>query len=125
MEEKESEKTTLHDITDNIKDYAETRYELLTLKTADKVSKIGSSLGMALVLALLTVFFLMFLSIALGIYLSIQLDSYIYGFLTLSAIYLILLILFYAVRKSVIINPIRNLLIREMFEDKVFEDKEI
>ena len=125
MEERESEKTTLHDITDNIKDYAETRYELLSLKTADKVSKIGSSLGMALVLALLSVFFLMFLSVALGLYLSYQLDSYIFGFLTLSGIYLVLLILFYAVRKSAIINPIRNMLIREMFEDKVFEDKEI
>ncbi len=119
------ERTTLHDIGDNIKDYVETRYELLSLKSADKVSKIGSSLGMALVLALLTVFFLMFISIAGGIYLSTLLDSYILGFLTLAGIYLFLLILCYALRKSILINPIRNMLIREMFEDKVFEDKEI
>ena len=119
------ERTTLHDIGDEIKDYVETRYELLSLKSADKVSKIGSSLGMALVIALFTVFFLMFLSIAGGIYLSIILDSYMYGFLTLSAFYFVLIIVFYTARKSLIVNPIRNLLIREMFEDKVFEDKEI
>ena len=119
------ERTTLHDIGDEIKDYVETRYELLSLKSADKVSKIGSSLGMALVIALFTVFFLMFLSIAGGIYLSLILDSYIYGFLTLSAFYFVLIIVFYTARKSLIVNPIRNLLIREMFEDKVFEDKEI
>ncbi|MDD2984278.1 MAG: phage holin family protein [Crocinitomicaceae bacterium] len=121
----DTERTTLHDITDNIKEYVETRYELLSLKSADKVSKIGSSLGMALVLALLTVFFLMFLSIAGGIYLSILLDSFILGFLSLAGFYLILILIFYSVRKNLIINPIRNLLIREMFEDKVFEDKEI
>lgn len=121
----DTERTTLHDITDNIKEYVETRYELLSLKSADKVSKIGSSLGMALVLALLTVFFLMFLSIAGGIYLSILLDSFILGFLSLAGFYLILILVFYSVRKNLIINPIRNLLIREMFEDKVFEDKEI
>lgn len=121
----DTERTTLHDITDNIKEYVETRYELLSLKSADKVSKIGSSLGMALVIALLSVFFLMFLSIAGGIYLSILLDSFILGFLSLAGFYFILIIIFYIIRKNAIINPIRNLLIREMFEDKVFEDKEI
>ena len=125
MENTERERTTLHDISDNIKEYIETRYELLSLKSADKVSKIGSSLGMALVIALLTVFFLMFLSIAGGIFLSMLLDSYIYGFLCLSLFYLILIVIVYTARKSLIINPIRNLLIREIFEDKVFEDKEI
>ncbi len=123
MEEREKEKTSLHDLGENIKEYIETRYELLSLKSVDKVSKIGSSLGMALIIALLTIFFLLFLSIAGGIYLSILLESYILGFLSLAGIYLALILFFYSVRKSVIINPIRNLLIREMLEDKRFGDK--
>ena len=112
------ENTPLEDIGDKIKEYANTRYELIRLKAAEKVANIGSSIGMALVIALFLVFFLMFISVAGGIYLSILLESYIYGFLALGGIYLVLLLIFYIGRRSLIVNPLRNILIREMFEEK-------
>lgn len=112
------ENTRLEDIGDKIKDYVETRYELLTLKSAEKVSNIGSSIGMAVVIGIVSVFFLLFLSVAGGYYLSALLESYTYGFLVLAGIYLFLLIVLFLTRDSLIIKPIKNLLVREIFEDK-------
>ena len=112
------ENTRLEDIGDKIKSYVDTRYELLTLKSAEKISNIGSSIGMAVVIGLVSVFFLLFLSLAAGFYLSMLLESYTYGFLVLSAIYLVLFVVLFAARQGLIINPVRNLLIREIFEEK-------
>jgi hypothetical protein len=112
------ENTPLEDIGDKLKTYVDTRFELVTLKGAEKISNIGSSIGMALSVGLLFVFFLLFISIAGGFYLSMLLESYTYGFLVLSGIYLLVMIIVYLGRDSMLINPIRNILIREMFEDK-------
>ena len=111
-------KTQIEEIGDQIKQYVDTRYELITLKSADKVSNIGSSIGMAVVIGIVAVFFLLFLSLATGYYLSMLLESYTYGFLVLSGIYLLILVILFAARKSALINPLKNMLIREMFEEK-------
>lgn len=110
--------SSLEELNNNLKDYLTTRLELLTLKTADKVSLIGSMSSVALLLTLFLFLFLFFGSMAAGFYLSELLGSNSLGFIVLSGIFLLIFIVLFLTRKKMIIKPLRNLIIRAMLDDK-------
>jgi hypothetical protein len=112
------ENSPIEDLNENLKAYLSTRYDLAVLKTTDKVSAIGSMTSLAVILGVLITLSLLFLSISLGFFLADWLESYPLGFLTLSGCYFLLFLTVLIFRKSLIINPVRNRLIRSILSEQ-------
>lgn len=112
------ENSPIEDLNENLKAYLSTRYDLAVLKTTDKVTAIGSMTSLAVILGVFITLFVLFLSVSLGFFLSDWFGSYSLGFLTLSGFYFLLFLTVLIFRKSLIINPVRNRLIRSILEEQ-------
>ena len=108
----------IEDLNDNLKEYLSTRYELMVLKASEKVSVIGSIASVSVILGIFLILFILFISVSAGFFLSEMTGSYGMGFLLLYCIFLLLFFFVYLVRRKWIIEPIKNKLIREMFDEK-------
>lgn len=108
----------MEDLNENLKEYLGTRYELMVLKASEKVSVVGSIASVSLILGILIILFILFVSISAGFFLSDLTGSYATGFLLLSLIFLFLFFIGFLLRRKWIIEPIKNKLIRAMFDDK-------
>jgi len=124
MEQEKKEETEIkkplgpvEELSDNLKEYLATRYELTVLKTSQKVSIVASAAAFGAIVGLFILLFLLFILVACGFYLSDWLGSYGHGFAALSGVFLILALIFYLGRKKLIMNPVRNVLIKAMFDE--------
>lgn len=112
------EKSKLEEITDNLKQYATTNFQLAKLEVIEKATNIVPAALSGTILAIIVYLGVLFLSLGLSIYLCVVLDSFFMGFVWVGILYLILGIILIIVRKKVIYNPIRNFLIRIIFREK-------
>jgi hypothetical protein len=111
------EKITLTEIKKQFADYLELRLEVIKLFTYEKTARIGSGLASALVLIFLSLFFLLFLFVTLGFYFSSLTGSYTIGFGIITGFYLILLLVFIALRKKVFEKFLSNKIIENLTDD--------
>jgi ABC-type Fe3+-siderophore transport system permease subunit len=111
------EQTPIEKFNDDLKDYLATRYELTLLKTTEKVSVIASAATFGVVLAIIGVLFILVICLAAGFYLSELLGSYGHGFMALSGIFVVIGIILFLGRKKWIMTPIRNYIVKEMFNE--------
>lgn len=107
----------VEELSDNLKEYLATRYELTVLKTSQKVSIVASVAAFGAIVGLLGLLFLLFILIASGFYLSELLGSYGHGFAALSGVFLIAAVILYIGRKKLIMKPVRDSLIKAMFDE--------
>lgn len=121
MEEKDEQnnkpQTPIEKFNDDLKDYLATRYELTLLKTSQKISIMASVMTFGAIMVLLGILFLLFLFVAAGFYLSELLGSFSLGFLCLSGVFLFFGLILFLGRKKWIFTPIRNGLIKAMFDE--------
>ena len=108
----------IEDLNENLKEYLSTRYELMALKASEKVSIIGSIASVSAILGIFLILFVLFISVSAGFFLSDLTGSYSLGFLLLSSFFLLLFFVVFLIRRKFIIDPIKNKLIRAMFDDK-------
>ncbi len=111
------EPTPIEKFNDDLRDYLATRYELTVLKTSQKAAIVASVGALAALLGVLVVLFILFISLAGGFYLSELVGSYGHGFAILSGIFLVLGLIVYIARRKWVLNPVRDHLIREMFNE--------
>ena len=114
----QEENNPFEKLTDNLKEYANTRYEIVTLKVTQKVANIVSKTTAILLISLLISMFLLFINIAVALYLSSILNSQYVGFLIVAGFYFLLALLFIVGRKKLIINPLRNLIVKQILNDE-------
>jgi hypothetical protein len=97
----------------NSTEYVETRLNLFKLKLVDKTSDIASSV--VSFVPLILIFFIVFLLLNIGLALLIGdlVGRASWGFLILTAIYLIAGLILYKSRKKLVKVPFANLLIRK------------
>jgi Putative Actinobacterial Holin-X, holin superfamily III len=86
----EKEKSKVEDLTDELKEYLNTRADLAVLKISDKLSDIVSTMISGIVMAVVFFFFLLFSSFAFSIWLGNILENNYLGFLCVAVIYLII-----------------------------------
>ncbi|MGC4129082.1 MAG: phage holin family protein [Bergeyella sp.] len=85
-----------------LKEYTNKRIELLKLEATEK-SSTGSGIVVFMVLAFLAItFFVLMLNIGVGLFIGHSMGNYGYGVLIVSAFYLIIFILIYLFRKTII-----------------------
>jgi hypothetical protein len=115
-EEKPGLKDRVDDLTGHIRDYAETYYKLTVLKVAEKATNAGASALVVIGLVTLGFFGLIFASLGLAYWIGNLVNSRVGGFLIVSGIYFLGLILIIAMRKKIIFPFIRNSIIRKIYE---------
>ncbi|MES2762625.1 MAG: phage holin family protein [Bacteroidota bacterium] len=114
----EQEQSKIEVTVDSIKDYANTQYELMLLKGSDKIAHLGSNALSAIPIIMFSVLTILMLSFALAFYLNEKMMSQYCGFLVVGGGYFVIVLLFILMRKSMIVKPLRNLIIRELLKNK-------
>ncbi len=108
----------IEELTERVKEYANTYYELTKLEVAERTSVIGSGIFSGLLIGIAAILFLLFISLALGYYLSIRFGNPYLGFSIVSGIYLILILTLVLGRKKLIERPVRDIIIHGLFNKK-------
>lgn len=103
-------------LVEKVKDYAETRIELLRLKAIDKSSSFLSLL-IAMIVVILVVFIsFMILSVGLALLLGDLLGKAYYGFFIVAGIYLITGLVLYSTREKLLKSPMANSMIKKLMD---------
>jgi hypothetical protein len=105
----------LNNIRKEIQEYLEIRLDMLRLHTAENISRIISTAAKLAVLGYLLFFILLFASLALGFFIGEKLNSDYLGFLSVSGIYFLLLLLFIAFRRKIVDKPVIQAIMKLFF----------
>ena len=108
----------LEELTANLKRYADTNFELIKLKVAERSSIIGSGLISSLVIGLVGILFVLFISLWAGFYISAILNNSYSGFMIVAGFYLLLALILIIVKKQLLEKPLRDRIIRKLFSKK-------
>ncbi len=100
--------TKLESLTDDFKSYLQTSKELLQLQFTERIAVTSARIIQYLIIGIAVLFILLFLSVSLGIYLSYVFESYLYGFLSVTGIYIIITGILIIANKELILKPIIN-----------------
>lgn len=98
--------------------YTKTSLELAKLKAIDKTSDIISSLAVIISISMIVAMFTLFLNIGIALWIGEMLNNMSLGFLIISGFYVIVAIIVYVLRKSLIKEPIDNLIVSKLLETK-------
>jgi hypothetical protein len=97
-----------------IKKYLEAKYNLARLDVTEKSIIVFSLIIQIIIVALLSSLILIALSLTLGYFLGNYWDSNGLGFLAVTGLYILLLLVFIIFRKALIIRPVSRVLIRQL-----------
>jgi hypothetical protein len=112
----ENKPTNLEELFEKLRDYADTRINLLKLKGIQKVSGFMSSLIASVVLVVLLCTVLLCITIGAALLIGRLIGETYIGFFIVGAVYLIIGLVFYKMRGKLIKTPISNKLIKELID---------
>ena len=104
-------------ITEQIKEYVETRIKLIKYKAIDQATNIAASVIAYTILAVLGLLILMFASVTLALGLGSLIGSYWTGFGCVTLIYIILAVLVLALKAKYIEAPLIGFFISKLFKN--------
>jgi hypothetical protein len=111
------------EFTDHIKDYINTRIDLIKLQVAEKTSKIIAGFIAGIAVAIVFLMFFLFVNISIAYLLGEWIGKIWAGFLIVSGLYLFLGIFIWTTRNKLIRIPIMNKMIETLFKNES-EDEE-
>lgn len=94
--------------------FAETRFDITAINLQDRTADIIASIASITVLGILVTFIILLLSIGAAMYISDRVNSTFIGFLYVALFYVLLAVLIYVKRKSMIKLPIINGLLKKI-----------
>ncbi len=112
----------IEELTETIKDYADTRIELVKLDVAEKLSSVLANLLAGILITTVFLFAVIFAGIALAFALGEWTGKIWAGFLIVSGLYLLIGIVLWTARESIIRQPVINALIKQLFSNEDEED---
>lgn len=105
------------ELTDNLKQYLHTTFELKKLQAIEKSSVIGASAVGILLLGLVLVMFIFFISLWVAFFLSAKMGDTYSGFAIVSAFYFLMSMILLLVRKKLVEKPLRDKIIKKIFTE--------
>ncbi|MBK9389275.1 MAG: hypothetical protein IPN68_03450 [Bacteroidetes bacterium] len=109
-------KHSIEPLLEKAEDYGQISFELLKLKTLDKISSLASSIVVDVTVVLIVSMFIIVGTIGASLWLGEILGKSWYGFFTVSGIYGITGIIFYFILKKWLKKVIGNLIIRNVLK---------
>lgn len=107
----------IEEITTNLKQYVDLQYQSVVLKVSGKTSTIGARLIVFAMVCSVFFLFVLFFSMTIGFYLATLMGSREKGFLVVAGFYLVLGIILFIFRES-LMKPLRNSLIKQIFKEE-------
>ncbi|MGI9544109.1 MAG: phage holin family protein [Cyclobacteriaceae bacterium] len=121
----EKENSKFDDLINNLIGYLETKSELYKIEIKQELIRLLAKLIAAVVLGILLIIFLLFLSLTLGNYINTLLDSSFTGYLVISGLFLVILVILILLRNTRVYRYFIDLLMANYFElDSKIEDEE-
>ncbi len=118
----ENSLTTLEKLVQKAEVYGKTAIELQKHKTIFKTAEIGSRLAVKVVVAAFFCLFSIFVNIGLSLLVGKELGETYLGFFVVSAVYLVVGVLVYLFRKSLIESPVCNNIIKQLQKKTTYEN---
>ncbi len=112
----EEKPTGLEELFTKLRDYADTRFDLLKLKAIDKVSGFTSTVITMLILLMILFTVILCISIGLAVLVGHLLGAMYLGFFAIAGLYIIIGLILYAKRGNVLKTPVSDRLIKEMMD---------
>lgn len=112
----------LNELIKEFKHFLEARLDLFKLKMAEESTATFAKIMAAFVLGGFFLLFLISLSFFLGMALSIMLDNYIIGFGLVALLYLLVFVVLFIFRRTLLIHPLQNSAIKSIFKDEAKHD---
>ena len=114
----QEENNDFEKIGNNVREYINTRYNILILKITQKTANIGSQVTAIVLIGMMVGIFLLFINIAIAFYISSLLNNNYMGFFIVSGFYFLLTFIFIIGRKKLIIVPLRNFIAKQILRDE-------
>ena len=111
----ESNATSIEGLFQKIKEYVDTRVDLIKLKSINKVSSFFSGLITSLVLLVLFALILLCFTVGLALLIGSWLGN-IWGFFIVAGIYIIIGLVLFSARTKLLKTPISNKLLKELLD---------
>ncbi len=111
-------KTNFANLKDHVSEYAKTYAELAKAKATKGASNAVAGTVIGVALFLLSFFFLIFAFTSLAWWMASLFRSAALGFASVAGLFLLLMILIFALKKKVIVPLIRNKIISKVYEPK-------
>jgi hypothetical protein len=113
----------IEETVDNIKDYINTRYELVGLQAAEKVSGVASNIISGVLILVLMVLSVVLLSISAAWAISAAIGYKYSGFLIVGGVYLLAGVLLAVFKDKMLSRPFRNIIIKQLFKEEDEQEK--
>lgn len=117
-------KEQLYTLIIELKEYAETKYDLARLSIIEKTAVVATAILMAIILSILVSTIVLFLSLSLAFYLGERSGNVALGFLWVGLGYFVISVFIYVSRSFFIRRPILRGLIGLILPDDVEEEDE-
>jgi hypothetical protein len=112
-------RSTIDDVRNIAQEYVATQLELLKVQAAEKLSGLMSNLIAYLVLTVFLLFFLLFASAGLAWVLSAWIGKTYAGFLIVGGFYLLIGLIFFKSKETLLRKPLRDAIVRQLFDNKI------
>src|SRR5579885_1514888 len=110
-------KSKIEEFTGDIREYADIQYKLVIYKVADKTSSVGAKIWSAYIIGAIFLLVMAFAGIAAGYWLSHYTGSLASALLIVAGAYLVLVLVLLIFREKLLVNPIRNGIIKQLFNN--------
>ena len=114
--DKQEETHFFTDLKKLVVDYLQNRLELAKMSAYEKIAKLVALLFSGIFLTILLFFTILFISLMGGFYFSNLFHNTFYGFSIIAAFYLILFVVLFVLRKSIIEKFIIDAVIKILFD---------
>jgi len=112
----------IEELTESLKKYIITIYELNKLEAVEHMAEISSSMISHFIVGLAEAMFVLILSIGGCMYLSARLGDNYTGFFIVAGFYFLLALILIIVRKKLIVRRIREKIIRKIFRTRTIAE---
>ncbi|MDZ4667778.1 MAG: phage holin family protein [bacterium] len=106
---------SLEDFSEDVGNLVKSNLELNKLELIERFSIISTSVLSNFIIGISFLFFMLFGSVAAFIYISIYFNDYTLGSAIVGAFYLVLSMVLFMGKRTMLQNPIRNKIIRSIF----------
>lgn len=121
--ENKKEQNPLGALSKDLQEYVQVQTDILRLEVTGKLASGSANMTLLFVIALILFVLAIFLGLSLAVVLSNWLGSYVKGFLIVTGILFLKLLFIIIFRKGLILNPIRNMIIRQSLQSQTPEDE--
>ena len=111
----DSSGTSLHKLTDNIREYLETRIDIVKIEAAESGASAVSSMLSWLIILLVGFLVVLMLTVGTAIGIGYMIENYAAGFFIVTAFYLLIGLLLYGYREKWLRKPFSNVIVKNIY----------